>query len=195
MPTTINGTSGIDRIKDDTVAAADLKAGEAVGIARVQLLAAKTLTGAFVDFSPADGTGIPSWAKRVTLTYTDASTNGASNKLIRLGTAAGVDVVGYAGATTNIGASALATANPTDGFEFGGTNAADVLQGSVVFTKMSGNIWEAHGHSAFSSGPAQQLYGGKIALASDLTRLRLTTRNGTDLYDGGSASLLIEGYL
>jgi hypothetical protein len=68
---------------------------------------AKSATGTSVDF-----TGIPSWAKRVTVMFSGVSTNGASVPLIQLGTSSGVENTGYVSGTGVIqGASVTQTTN------------------------------------------------------------------------------------
>jgi hypothetical protein len=53
---------------------------------------AVSATGTAIDF-----TGIPSWAKRITVMFSGVSTNGSSILQIQLGDSGGVETTGYVG--------------------------------------------------------------------------------------------------
>lgn len=144
-------------------------------------------SGTAIDF-----TGIPLGAKRVTVMFSGVSTNGSSNKLLRLGTSGGVDTSGYLGSVSSFGASSVSSAQVSDGFELGGANAADAISGSITITNLSANLWTVTGSSGFSSGAAFSVFGGSKQLSGVLDRIRLTTRNGTDSFDAGTINILWE---
>jgi hypothetical protein len=154
-----------------------------------------TTSGTAIDFSTSDGTGIPSWATRVTLSANGVSTNGTSTVQIQLMTASGVQTSGYAGACV------LANANqPIKGTTYGTSfalslndTAADFRFGSVVFIKMPGsNTWVQSGTVATSTAPNVTMVGGSVTLPSALTGIRVTTTS-SDVFDGGAVSLIVEG--
>lgn len=153
----------------------------------VQGTAQATTSGTSKDF-----TGIPSWAKRVTLLFNGVSTNGTSYCRIRLGTSGGVETSGYDAvggyvALTNTASASASTA----GFDFFGDAAATGgRSGSVTFTNVSGNTWVAEGSVALV-GNIFFLTGGK-SLSGVLDRIRLTTVNGTDTFDAGSVNIIYE---
>lgn len=154
--------------------------------------AQNTTSGTSIDF-----TGIPSWARRVTVMLNGVSTNGASVVQIQLGTSAGVTTTGYtsyaglAGGTN----SALGLSSTT-GFPVGSNGAAGhVRYGHAIFTLASGNLWVGS-HSYGMNDGSNSFFmggGGVISLAGTLDRIRLTTVNGTDTFDAGSVNILYEG--
>jgi hypothetical protein len=86
MTTIIDGTSGITFPEGNNQKGA------------LTLATAKTTTsGTFVDF-----TGIPSWAKRITVMFNGVSTNGTSTFQIQVGTSAGVETTGYVSSVSSI---------------------------------------------------------------------------------------------
>lgn len=153
-----------------------------------QAVAQATTSGTALDF-----TGIPAWAKRVTLNFDSLSTNAAGGAaiLVQLG-AGSVQTTGYRGGSLQVvGATASAT-NSTAGFAFAGSGAANVVNGSIVFTLLSGNIWAAQGYAQFSNTAAAASVGGSVTLTGALDRLRLTTSNGTDAFDLGTVNIMWE---
>lgn len=151
-----------------------------------------TTSGTAIDF-----TGLPSWAKRVTMSFNGVSTNGSSNLLMRLG-AGSVETTGYsATACTNAGAGGSATDTVSNGFSLThitGGSAASTLSGTVSFTLMnaSTNLWACHGVLNSASGGAIYTLAGVKALAGALDRIRLTASNGTDTFDSGSVNITWE---
>ena len=162
---------------------------------RMMLMAAKATTaGTVVDFSPVDGTGIPSWAKRVTVQFYAVSTSGASPLMVQLGAGA-VQTSGYASSiTTPSQAAATGGATANTGLVFGGQTATNVMTGHIVITLLSGFNYVASTYGAFEGLNITWQGGGRTTLSGTLDRIRLTTVNGTDTFDAGSVSLLIEGY-
>jgi len=69
-------------------------------------------SGTSIDF-----TGIPAWAKRVTVNLSAVSTSGTNHLLIQVGDAGGVETSGYDGNAVGLGAGlAVALVNSTAGF-------------------------------------------------------------------------------
>jgi hypothetical protein len=157
---------------------------------RMVLDTAKASTsGTSVDF-----TGIPSWAKRVTVMFDGVSTNGTSIIQIQLGDAGGVEITGYTAGSSSFGASSFASTSFTTGFGIRTSNtAADTYQGSVTFTNISGNAWVALGLMFSASNYFTASMGGTKTLSATLDRVRITTVNGTDTFDAGSINILYEG--
>ena len=151
-----------------------------------------TTSGTSIDF-----TGLPSWAKRVTVSFNGVSTNGSSNLLMRLG-AGSVDTTGYsATACTNAGIGGSATDSFSTGFSLvhaTGGAAASTISGSVVFTLINAasNTWAGSGVLNSYSGGAVYTIAGVKALAGALDRIRLTASNGTDTFDSGSVNITWE---
>lgn len=195
--TKIVGGQGVDRVKDDVLVVADAKAGQAVGFNRMQLFAAKaTTSGTSVDFSPADGTGIPSWAKRVTVLLNGVSTNGASIIQIQIG-AGSIDTAGYSGTVDTTYSSGSSPADVTTGLALdraAASTSAVARTGRAVFELQASNTWVANYLGRIGPGVGMSLSATEKTLSGALDRIRLTTINGTDQFDAGSVSILVEGY-
>lgn len=148
-----------------------------------------TTSGTEKDFT------VPTWAKRVRLLLNGVSLSGTALIRFRLGTSGGIVTSGYLGAGSVISAGA-ATANQTAGFDLytNVPNATYVYHGGIDFTQLdpTNHIWAAHGVFATSSVAWTHTTAGVITLASALTTLRLTTSNGTDTLDAGSANVLFD---
>lgn len=161
-------------------------------VPRMLLLPAKaTTSGTFIDFSPSDSTSIPSWAKKLTVMLNGVSTNGASAIQLQLGTSGGVVVTGYASAAElNAGVVSSTTGLAIER----GRTAASLDTGLMTIGLLGSNTWASSG-VLFLSDLARPAYSaGGITLPGTLDRIRLTTVNGTDVFDAGSISILVEGY-
>lgn len=164
------------------------------GVCRTLFIPAKaTTSGTFIDFSPTDSTGIPSWAKRVTVVLYGVSTNGASLPQIQLGTSSGVETASYTCQRSTITTTAAnSSVESTSGLIIPGGASSNIISGSMVLHNVTGNSWTGNGLFYLSSAAYGLSVGGKT-LAGILDRIRLTTVNGTDLFDAGSMSILCEG--
>jgi hypothetical protein len=147
---------------------------------------AVTASSTSVDF-----TGIPSWAKRITVMFNGVSTNGTSTIRLQLGDAGGVETTGYAGTCTQIG-STVSSIFSTSGFDStGDTSATQTRNGQFVFALLGSNTWSLLG--AYNIGSAfQYLFCGTKTLSDTLTQVRITTVNGTDAFDAGTINILFE---
>ncbi len=156
----------------------------------VQYPSVATTSGTSVDF-----TNIPAWAKRITISPLGISTNGTSSIFMQLG-AGSITTVGYLGASSLIIGGTTSVNNLSSAFLFNGSAsdvAAAIRHGSVTFTLISGNSWVASGGIGWSNSNTLCTIEGSIALSGTLDRVRLTTANGTDIFDAGSVSILVEG--
>ena len=147
-----------------------------------------TTSGTTVDF-----TGIPSWAKRITIMFGGVSTTGTSPLLVQLGISTGPEITGYVGTsaqyangnTTSVGSTVAS------GFSMVQTSAADVVYGSMVLTNISGNTWVCSANINNTATVMCTITGQK-ALAAVLDRVRITTVGGTATFDAGSINILYE---
>jgi len=156
------------------VTAAGLKA------AQIRLATVQSASGTGVEF-----TGIPSWAKRITVILQGVSTNGSSNLLVQLGTSGGLKTSGYT-ASASSGASGVATTSATAGFNVRIGSSSDVVTGAMILNKTANNDWQsAHacGGNLFFVG------GGSVSLAAALDRVYVTTVNGSDTLDAGTINI------
>jgi hypothetical protein len=200
---TLPATSG-------TVVIGTTPSGTIVGTTDTQTLTNKTLTSPVIDGTPTgvgvltsatavastsgtsiDFTSIPSWVKRITVMFNGASTNG-TNILIRLGTSSSFETTGYTStAVIADQAGASGGTNSTVGFVIFPEATANIYSGIATICTLGSNVW------AFSAvgkaGTARMTSsGGDKTLADTLTRIRITTTNGTDAFDAGSINILYE---
>ena len=142
-----------------------------------------TTSGTAIDF-----TGIPSWAKRVTVGLVGVSTSGTSPILCRIGSGSVLDT-GYTSACHQYSNS---QGTSTTGFILNsGRSAATTDHGTIILSTISGNIWTAI--SNINVGGSVSSMGGSVSLSGALDRIRITTVNGTDTFDAGSVNIMYEG--
>ena len=156
----------------------------AVGNSALMTATAQNSTsGTSIDF-----TGIPSWAKRITIMLNGVSTNGASLLLLQTG-AGSITTSGYKG-----GCSKSTTVNDNSAGFYISLNgsAGQTMQGILILSYLGSNIWAQLGSLASGSGDATSIGAGAITLGGTLDRVRITTVNGTDTFDAGSINILYE---
>lgn len=150
--------------------------------------AVASTSGTAVDF-----TGIPSWAKKLTISFNGVSTNGSSAVTVQVG-AGSIDTTGYAGSSGYTGSSSAAGLM-TNGFATETASGPSVIRhGQCVLTHMGGNLWAFSSVQGRSDSAYMHIGGGTKSLSGVLDRLRITATNLTDTFDAGSISLLVEGY-
>ena len=142
-----------------------------------------------------DFTSIPSWVKRITVMLRNVSTNGASTPwLVQIGPSGGIETTGYQG-TTSVVTTAVASYNITTGFGIQVDNSStNVVEGSVTISLLDSatNTWVCSGSVAHSNRVYLVLMAYSKPIAGVLSRVRLTTTNGTDIFDAGSVNILYE---
>ena len=141
------------------------------------------------------GGGIPSWASRVTIMLSNASTNGTAIPEVRLGDSGGIETSGYTGTGAVIpsGTPPVTSAN-SSGFKISGSWAAAIqAAGSIVLDRVSsdGRAWVCSTTLGRTDGGANQTFtgGGTKTLSAALDRVALVT---TNTFDGGSWSVKYE---
>ena len=145
-------------------------------------------SGTSIDF-----TGIPSWAKRITVMFSEVSTSGTNDVLVQLGDAGGIENTGYV-STSNIynNASGTAGANRTDGFAVYYASSTHLLTGHMLLTKIDANSWvSSHAGKLVTTGVIGGA--GSKTLSDTLTQVRITTVNGTDTFYAGEINISYEG--
>jgi len=149
--------------------------------------AQNSTSGTSIDF-----TGIPSWAKRVTVMFNGVSTNGSSVVEVRVGSGS-VSASGYY-AVSSYGGGAGQYLQSSTGFNLDSSGivaAATIRSGALVLTLIGANTWVGTGSNAAVS-QSSSLSGNSPALSGTLDRVRITTVNGTDTFDAGSINILWE---
>lgn len=143
-------------------------------------------SGTSIDF-----TGIPSWAKRITVMFNGVSTNGTSSYLVQLGDSGGIETTGYVSTGTGGTGAAGGTVSSTAGYIVRGLSASAITSGQMVITLLGSNQW-CSSHVLTFDSTAMQLGAGSKTLSDTLDRIRITTVNGTDTFDAGSINILYE---
>ena len=159
-----------------------------VNSAIVSGAAVASTSGTSIDF-----TGIPSWAKRITIMLSVMSTNGTSNILCQIGDSGGFENTGYTSGCSFAQISNQAgAANSTAGYILiNGVGAANTYSGHVVLTNITGNTWVSS-HVIGVQTTYNYFGGGTKTLSDTLTQVRITTANGTDTFDAGTINILYE---
>ena len=155
----------------------------------VRATSVNSFSGTAIDF-----TNIPSWAKRITVMFNGVSTSGTSAIQVQLGTSVGVKTTEYNTAGHNLNISTSAGTGHTSGAVFGSNlMATKAFGGSIDITNVGGNIWVYKGEIANSDNSYGRTTAGNVILSSTLDRIRITTVNGTDTFNGGSVNIMYEG--
>ena len=150
-----------------------------------------TTSGTSHDFT------VPAWVKRWTILMAGGSVSGTAALRIQLGDADGIENTGYLGASQRSGGAGDNTGtNSTAGADtaIGVTGTTDIMhgrfQGELLDTTT--NTWIIT-HNIAQSNAARASNGAHSkSLSATLTTVRLTTSNGTDTFDAGSANILYE---
>jgi hypothetical protein len=142
---------------------------------------------------------LPSWIKRITITFSGFSTSNTSPPLVQIG-AGSVANTGYLmTATTLSNAAAVTSSLFTTGFALAaGTsvwNAATTVGGSVILTLVDSatGTWSCNGQLGRSDSATTHLTAGSKVLSGTLDRVVITTFNGTDTFDAGTINIIYEG--
>ena len=143
-------------------------------------------SGTAIDF-----TGIPSWARRITVMLNGVSTNGTSLLIARVG-AGSVQTTGYL-STSVLGFNSVVGSSSTAGVLICGIVAAvDLFSGTITFSNVTSNTWVFTSLAKRNAG--DMAWGaGDVTLTGALDRVRITTVNGTDIFDAGSINIMYEG--
>lgn len=149
------------------------------------MTAQNSTSGTFIDF-----TGIPSWARRVTVMFNNISTNGSASYLLQIG-AGSITSSGYvSNSTTATGTNNVLWTSSTAGFAIFMAGAAEMLYGHMILTHLGNNTWISS-HTTNRNGWTN-MGAGAVTLGGTLDRVRLTTTNGTDAFDLGNMNVMYE---
>ena len=189
-------TSGTVTLAAPAVAGSNtltLQAGTGTNSMNTLETAQASTSGTSIDF-----TGIPAWAKKITVMFSGVSWSTTVPYLrIQIGSGS-VEITGYTGAQTVInsaGTSSWQTAF-TAGFDVSSLSAvADTVSGQMVLCTLGSNIWTMSGGIVRLGASVQMLsqFAGIKTTSGALDRLRITTSNGTDTFDAGTVNILYEG--
>jgi hypothetical protein len=147
-----------------------------------------TTSGTAITFS-----GIPYWAKRITVNFSGVSTNASDALRIQIGDAGGLESSGYlstASGLTNGGAVVVSQSSGAFLVSTAGV-AGSAWYGSAVLTLQdsSDNTWCIQG--ALSAGTLACSFSGGKPLSATLTQLAIDGSAG-GTFDAGAASIIYE---
>ncbi len=160
-----------------------------IGAAKMILAPAQaTTSGTSIDF-----TGIPSSAKRVTFLFNQVSGSASSFIIVQVG-AGSIQTTNYFGSTTTFVNTTISAGTNTQGFSTGSAGAGNSFSGRLSVTNMGNGVWVSDGVMGMTFPTlTTSIVGGSVVVSGILDRVRLTHVNGTDTFDAGSVSLLVEG--
>lgn len=144
-----------------------------------------TTSGTAFDF-----TGIPAWAKKITVVFTGVSLSGSDAIIVQIGDSGGIETSGYLGAA----GQGTTFANFTTAFGvINSGGAGSIHHGSMTLTlaNSSSNTWVASGTVGLSNSTTVYVSGGSKSLSATLTQVRVT-RSGTDTFDAGEVNVVYE---
>jgi hypothetical protein len=136
-------------------------------------------TNTFLDF-----TGIPSWAKRITVMFNRLSLSGGEDHLVQLGTSSGIQTTLYESGSN--------ASFRTDGFVIRTQDASFAASGIMVLATLGGNIWASAHTCLVKYGLYNHAGGGYVPLSGTLTQVRITN-SGSNTFDAGSVNIMYEG--
>jgi hypothetical protein len=144
-----------------------------------------TTSGTSIDF-----TGIPAGVKQIIISFDGVSTNGTSEKTIRLGDAGGIETTGYNSTSMRLESTGISPTSSTSGFEINSVLIGDTMMGSVILTleNSSTNVWAITGILTHTSA-SQFTLAGRKPLSAVLDRVRLTTAGGVNTFDAGEINI------
>lgn len=155
---------------------------------KMVLSTAVTASGTAIDF-----TSIPSWVDRITIMFNGVSTIGSSFIQVQLGDSEGIENTGYACSYATFSASTLNSNQSATGFPIYVLNSSDSKNGSLILTRLNSNTWVGNGGFQSSGANPVTIAMGSKTLSATLDRVRITTVNGADTFDGGSINIMYEG--
>lgn len=164
-------------------------APEWANVSGISLQSPVTMSGTLQDFS-----GIPSTANRVTLNWNGVSVSGTDTISILLGTASSFETTGYEGCGAVATTGGTAIVNHSGDFRVYDNipTATMLLSGSIVFTRVSGDIWAVNGNISPDNNTRMRLISGRKSLSGALTRIRVQTTGLVQTFDAGTISIAWE---
>ena len=185
VTTTLMGTDSVQTVTSKTLSGATWTSPAGSVVTSGSTLT--TTSGTTADF-----TGIPSWVKRIRVVLNQFGTNGTSPYILVLGTASSFETTGYITSTGLIfnGATTYTATGITTAVSVTQSNFANTGYNTTVLLSLQDSTTNYWSNISFTTGGTTlQVSGGGKSLAGTLTRIRLTTQNGTDAFVLGSATI------
>jgi hypothetical protein len=152
------------------------------------------MTGVAASTASVVYTGIPSWAKRITIMFYEISITGANHILVRLGTPSGFEQTGYKSQMTILNAGS-STAGSTIGFIMHWPEPNSFSNGTMTISHMGSNVWTSSGTYQWTGSSNSTIVSGgsKVLTTGVLDRVQILSGNGSDTFDSGSVNVMYEG--
>lgn len=146
-------------------------------------------TNTFIDF-----TGIPSWARRITVMFNGISVSATGVIQIQVG-ATSPSTTGYASSCGAINGGTGQVGSTTGLAILLGFPATTTSSGAVTLSLLASNQWVLSGSLQYSiaAGAIVMASGITPSLAGALDIVRITTVGGTDTFDAGTINVMYEG--
>jgi hypothetical protein len=149
----------------------------------VTATAVASTSGTSIDF-----TGIPSWAKRINVIFSEVSTSGSSDLLIQIG-GGSIENTGY----TSIAGSRGNENSSGSGYQITRSLASSsIITGSYTLFLIGSDEWIGSGVNT-GGGGIPNFSAGRKAASGAVDRVRVTTKFGTDTFDAGLINIMYEG--
>lgn len=140
-------------------------------------------------------TGIPAWAKRITVMFSGVSTNGTTNWTMQVGSGS-LTTTGYAGGSISAQSASVSSAGAPNSTSFiintAVSNAAYAYHGKIELINFNGNTWVESGILAEITAARGSMSGGSITLSGALDRISISSIT-PDTWDAGSINIMYEG--
>ena len=163
-------------------------AGTPSGVGVLTSATAQTASGATISF-----TGIPSWAKRITVLLKAVTTVSSGLPAIRAG-AGSYEATGYSSTNNAIGqstvASSLSATTSWDLQNSGGST--QIYSGQLVITRLEGYVYTIAGQVSYNTNGSTALTTGYKIFSGDISQLQLRMSTGADTFNGGSINIMYE---
>lgn len=154
----------------------------------VAMTAQASTSGTFIDF-----TGIPSWAKKVTVLFDAVSLSNTDSLNLQIGDSGGIETAGYiSGAAMGPALNESQTSNTSFLLSVPfNNNAADAKYGAITLWNSTGNSWVASGTLHSAGYQVGNFVSGSKTLSGVLDRVRILS-SGAGTFDGGVINVFWE---
>jgi hypothetical protein len=143
-----------------------------------------------------DITGIPSWAKRVTVIVNSAVPSAAVVPAMQLITGTNTVVSsGYVGSATSVASGSTgAVATSSSKFNLGFSSNNWTFSEVIQLINISGNVWviNNNGSRVLSGSVVSDQATGSVDAGAVLTGIRITTISGTATFSSGTVNIIYE---
>ena len=149
---------------------------------------AVSATGTSIDF-----TGIPSWAKKITIMFSEVSTNEPTHLLFQIGDSGGIENTGYIASSVILASTGNAYLSGTAGLLIYNELISSNFNGELTVLKLTSDVYNLTLNA--SSSPDTRIHIGVSSkiLSAVLDRIRVTTVSGTAIFDSGTINIMYEG--